>query len=50
VHKHTLSYRLGRIEDITGRDLSRMSDLVPLWLAVQAYKIVADRPATPPSR
>lgn len=50
VHKHTLSYRLGRIEDITGRDLSRMSDLVPLWLALQAYKIVADRPATPPSR
>jgi purine catabolism regulator len=40
VHKHTLSYRLGRIEEITGRDLSRMADLVQLWLALQAYEVV----------
>ncbi len=43
VHKHTLSYRLRRIEEITGRNLSRLDDLVPLWLAVQAHRIVADR-------
>ncbi len=42
VHKHTLSYRLNRIEQITGRDLSNMGDLVPLWLAVQAYEVVGD--------
>lgn len=44
VHKHTLSYRLSRIEQITGRDMSSMADLVPLWLALQAYEIVG-RPA-----
>jgi purine catabolism regulator len=42
VHKHTLSYRLNRIEQITGRDLSNMGDLVPLWLALQAYEVVGD--------
>ncbi|NLT05580.1 MAG: PucR family transcriptional regulator [Solirubrobacterales bacterium] len=42
VHKHTLSYRLNRIEQITGRDLSSMADLVPLWLALQAYEIVSE--------
>lgn len=42
VHKHTLSYRLNRIEQITGRNLSSMADLVPLWLAMQAYEVVSD--------
>jgi purine catabolism regulator len=46
IHKHTLSYRLGRIEEITGRDLSRMEDLVQLWLALRAYRIVADHRST----
>lgn len=40
VHKHTLSYRLSRIEQITERDLSRLADVVQLWLALQAYDIV----------
>ncbi|WP_259313011.1 PucR family transcriptional regulator [Capillimicrobium parvum] len=40
VHKHTLSYRLSRVEQITGRDLSSMADMVQLWLALQAYAIV----------
>ncbi|MGH2944752.1 MAG: PucR family transcriptional regulator [Solirubrobacteraceae bacterium] len=43
VHKHTLSYRLNRIEQITGRDLSHMADLTQLWLALQAYEVVAER-------
>lgn len=42
VHKHTLSYRLNRVEQITGRDLGNMADLVPLWLALQAYEVVAE--------
>jgi purine catabolism regulator len=46
VHKHTLSYRLHRIEEITGRDLNHMPDLVQLWLALQAYEIVSDRGAS----
>lgn len=41
VHKHTLSYRLTRIEQITGRNISHMADLVPLWLALQAHEIVS---------
>jgi purine catabolism regulator len=41
VHKHTLSYRLRRIEEITGRELSQMSDMVQLWLALRAHDIIA---------
>ncbi len=41
VHKHTLSYRLNRIEEITRRDLGNMADLVQLWLALQAHAIVS---------
>lgn len=47
VHKHTLAYRLGRIEEITGRDLSRMADVVQLWLALRAHEIVGARGARP---
>ncbi len=41
VHKHTLSYRLNRIEEITRRELNNMPDLVQLWLALQAHAIVS---------
>ena len=36
VHKHTLAYRLKRVEAITGRSLSAMDDLCVLYLAVKA--------------
>lgn len=36
VHKHTLAYRLKRIEAITGRNLNEMDDLCVLYLALKA--------------
>jgi purine catabolism regulator len=44
VHKHTLAYRLNRIEDITGRNLSSTADIAQLWLALQALEIVGPHP------
>jgi PucR family transcriptional regulator, purine catabolism regulatory protein len=41
VHKHTLAYRLRRIEEITGRDLTQLSDTVQLWLALRGHDIIA---------
>lgn len=39
VHKHTLAYRLHRVEELTGRDLSRMQDAVDVWLALRAHDV-----------
>jgi PucR family transcriptional regulator, purine catabolism regulatory protein len=36
VHKQTLVYRMRRVEELTGRRLDRMEDVVELWLALQA--------------
>jgi hypothetical protein len=33
LHPNTMRYRMSRVEDLTGRDLSRMSDRVDLFLA-----------------
>lgn len=46
IHKHTLSYRLRRVEEITGRDLSRLGDIAELWLALRAYDLVRRREGT----
>jgi purine catabolism regulator len=40
VHKHTLTYRLGRVQELTGKDLSRMEDVVNLWLALRAHEVI----------
>ncbi len=40
VHKHTLAYRLGRVQELTGKDLSRMEDVVNLWLALRAHEVI----------
>jgi sugar diacid utilization regulator len=42
VHVNTLRYRIGRIEELTQRDLSRMRDRVDLFLALETA------PLTPP--
>ena len=47
VHKHTLAYRLRRIEELTGRDLSTMEDASELWLALKALPIVRGRNQAP---
>lgn len=35
VHVNTLRYRIGRIEELTGRDLSRLADRVDFYLALR---------------
>ncbi|MEU3498538.1 PucR family transcriptional regulator ligand-binding domain-containing protein [Kitasatospora cineracea] len=35
VHVNTLRYRIGRIEELTGRDLSRLEDRVDFYLALE---------------
>lgn len=44
VHDNTVAYRLKRVESLTGRDLSRTSDIAEVWLAVRA---LGHLPSTP---
>ena len=41
-HRHTLRYRIRKIEELTGRDLSRATDRIELWLALRARELVDD--------
>jgi purine catabolism regulator len=36
IHRQTLVYRIRKIEQLTGRKLSRTNDVCDLWLALQA--------------
>jgi len=40
-HRHTLRYRMRKVEDLTGRDLSRAHDRIEFWLALRARELVA---------
>jgi purine catabolism regulator len=44
IHRQTLAYRLGKIEDETGLSLAKSSDLSALWIAYQAWE-ATDRTA-----
>ena len=44
VHPHTLAYRLQRLQQLTGHDLSRTPDTVDVWLALRARRLL-DREA-----
>jgi purine catabolism regulator len=39
-HRHTLRYRIRKVEELTGRDLSRATDRIELWLAMRARELV----------
>lgn len=39
-HRHTLRYRMRKIEELTGRDLGRATDRIELWLALRARELV----------
>jgi purine catabolism regulator len=39
-HRHTLRYRIGRIEELTGRDLSRARDRIEFWLALRGRELI----------
>jgi purine catabolism regulator len=40
-HRHTLRYRIRRIEQLTGRDLSGARDRIEFWLALRARELVS---------
>lgn len=39
-HRHTLRYRIRRIEELTGRDLSSARDRIEFWLALRGRELV----------
>ncbi len=40
-HRHTLRYRMRRVEELTGRDLSRAHDRIEFWLALRARELLS---------
>jgi PucR family transcriptional regulator, purine catabolism regulatory protein len=40
-HRHTLRYRIRRIEELTGRDLGNARDRIEFWLALRARELIA---------
>lgn len=40
-HRHTLRYRIRRIEELTGRDLSSARDRIEFWLALRGRELAA---------
>jgi len=38
-HRHTLRYRMRKVEEITGRDLSKANDRIEFWLALRAREL-----------
>jgi sugar diacid utilization regulator len=45
VHKHTVRYRLRRVTELTGLDVTRFEDAAQLYLAVRATELRKRRPA-----
>jgi purine catabolism regulator len=45
-HRHTLRYRIRKIEELTGRDLSSARDRIEFWLALRGREIVQPTPTT----
>jgi purine catabolism regulator len=41
VHRHTLRYRMRKVEELTGRDLSTPHDRMEFWLAIRARDLLA---------
>jgi Purine catabolism regulatory protein-like family/PucR C-terminal helix-turn-helix domain/GGDEF-like domain len=39
-HRHTLRYRMRKVEELTGRDLTRAHDRIEFWLALRARELV----------
>ena len=38
-HRHTLRYRIRKVEDLTGRDLSNARDRIEFWLALRGREL-----------
>jgi purine catabolism regulator len=41
VHRHTLRYRMRKVEELTGRDLASSFDRMEFWLALRARDLLA---------
>jgi purine catabolism regulator len=41
VHRHTLRYRMRKVEELTGRDLGSSFDRMEFWLALRARELLA---------
>ena len=41
VHRHTLRYRMRKVEELTGRDPADAGDRLELWLALRAHELAA---------
>ena len=41
VHRHTLRYRIRKIEELTGRDLASSFDRMEFWLALRARELMS---------
>ncbi|HUZ36581.1 MAG TPA: PucR family transcriptional regulator ligand-binding domain-containing protein [Streptosporangiaceae bacterium] len=46
IHKQTLGYRIRKIEQITGRGLTRTEDLAEWWFALRAHDLLDGRQRT----
>ena len=44
VHRHTLRYRMRKVEELTGRDLAGSFDRMEFWLALRARDLMAAQP------
>jgi purine catabolism regulator len=40
-HRHTLRYRMRKVEELTGRDLTSARDRIEFWLALRGRELVA---------
>ena len=47
VHRHTLRYRMRKVEELTGRDLASSFDRMEFWLALRARELLASQEPTP---
>jgi len=43
VHRHTLRYRMRKVEELTGRDLSSSFDRMEFWLALRVRELLASQ-------
>jgi purine catabolism regulator len=43
VHRHTLRYRMRKVEELTGRDLGSSFDRMEFWLALRARELLASQ-------
>ena len=41
MHRHTLRYRMRKVEELTGRDLTSSFDRMEFWLALRARDLLA---------